>query len=881
MLNVLETINGAIQGADIDLSDYAKLAISTTQANLYDNLIANSLLIPNQWYLVTDYKNETLIANSSVYRSGLCQNLAGNATYPDGSLIVDGDGEAIYLRAFSANQLESVGYSKTFPDEIISFQQTVPDYVESGSTANGTLNALSYASANTCVLGGSSVNFFELSTNRSLFFSWNNSKYAYAYGDDAGWVYNDGDIVIEPDTTYTLSFANGTPITLADIPNFYMEYYDGVYDTYYYFDPSTYGTEWSFDFDNQIFTDLTESQDFSNITSSSSYVYLEISTGDSLTLNELNYGTLWTFDAPTNTITTTSIYDFTLTQSFDGSFSAVVNTFQGRITGRRNDTINLEVQADYRSQLFRRFKPSVSAYVSGSYADNSVVSYNGNIYKSLRATTSSYPPSYESHWFLICQNSNQLASAISVNGVTVNTDSASYTDYPMFNTMQMGSAKINVKVIRKDKDTDVDLVFSNGNVSASTNSVISGTKSTIFNYVVSSNLVLSSSYVSTVTNCSYINLSGCVSYQGVISKSNIYEGINTLFYGVDLSNIKYIVTSAVRTITKSEIVYANTWISAIQFSQSTMYFIAQSKFFGAGSGNICASITTCEFLSTFNGNVISGSLGTTKCDDSFSNNFIGGAMSYYYGAAFTYNKVFSNFAGANKTNNVSNYATMERANFTFTSNTFNGAVNGILGVGRASITNNTFNGAITSLTLTNAVVRIILNTFGGISSSELGTTGRVDIEGSYIQLLQNTTIPVGGFTSCNIFKPISGVFTFASVGYSQETWVGDASNYTQAKAGVVKYVGGSTEIKRYVAATANYGLAAGDYLCDCTSGTFTVNLPTAIGIEGKVYVIKNSGAGTITVDANTTQTIDGSLTQSVYPMEKITIMSNGANWIII
>jgi hypothetical protein len=74
-----------------NLSVYAKNAIPTTQDNLYTNLIPNNLLIPNQWYKIIDYKNKTKIANSDVYRTGLVQNRTGTLTYPDGSLVVDGD----------------------------------------------------------------------------------------------------------------------------------------------------------------------------------------------------------------------------------------------------------------------------------------------------------------------------------------------------------------------------------------------------------------------------------------------------------------------------------------------------------------------------------------------------------------------------------------------------------------------------------------------------------------------------------------------------------------------------------------------------------------------------------------------------------------------
>lgn len=86
----------------------------------------------------------------------------------------------------------------------------------------------------------------------------------------------------------------------------------------------------------------------------------------------------------------------------------------------------------------------------------------------------------------------------------------------------------------------------------------------------------------------------------------------------------------------------------------------------------------------------------------------------------------------------------------------------------------------------------------------------------------------------------------------------------------------------YVAKTSTYTATASDYTINCTSGTFTVNLLTAVGNTGKVLIIKNSGAGAITVDGNASETIDGSTTYSLPTQYKqVTIQSNGANWIII
>ena len=86
----------------------------------------------------------------------------------------------------------------------------------------------------------------------------------------------------------------------------------------------------------------------------------------------------------------------------------------------------------------------------------------------------------------------------------------------------------------------------------------------------------------------------------------------------------------------------------------------------------------------------------------------------------------------------------------------------------------------------------------------------------------------------------------------------------------------------YVAKTGAYTATDADYVIDCTSGTFTVTLPASSGRTGRILIIKNSGAGTITVDGNGAETIDGATTYSLsVQYATVQIMSDGTNWKII
>jgi hypothetical protein len=91
--------------------------------------------------------------------------------------------------------------------------------------------------------------------------------------------------------------------------------------------------------------------------------------------------------------------------------------------------------------------------------------------------------------------------------------------------------------------------------------------------------------------------------------------------------------------------------------------------------------------------------------------------------------------------------------------------------------------------------------------------------------------------------------------------------------------GGGTTL-RNVGTTSTF--ATDNETINCTGNTFTVNLPTAVGIQGTTYTLVNSGTGVITLDANGTETINGSLTIDLSTQYiSRTVQSDGANWIVI
>jgi len=86
---------------------------------------------------------------------------------------------------------------------------------------------------------------------------------------------------------------------------------------------------------------------------------------------------------------------------------------------------------------------------------------------------------------------------------------------------------------------------------------------------------------------------------------------------------------------------------------------------------------------------------------------------------------------------------------------------------------------------------------------------------------------------------------------------------------------------KVVSKTSTYTITASDDVILC-SGTFTVTLPTASGIAGTTYHIKNNGTGTLTIDGDGSETIDGATTQTITAQyDSIQVVSDGTGWAII
>lgn len=106
------------------------------------------------------------------------------------------------------------------------------------------------------------------------------------------------------------------------------------------------------------------------------------------------------------------------------------------------------------------------------------------------------------------------------------------------------------------------------------------------------------------------------------------------------------------------------------------------------------------------------------------------------------------------------------------------------------------------------------------------------------------------------------------VGDSNIQTSGSSTTITISSAGSVK-----TKSSTYTALST-------DSFILCTSNSFTITLPSPSSLENKIYNIKNSGSGIVTVATTGSEKIDGEDTQQIHQDESLTLITDSTNWYI-
>jgi hypothetical protein len=177
---------------------------------------------------------------------------------------------------------------------------------------------------------------------------------------------------------------------------------------------------------------------------------------------------------------------------------------------------------------------------------------------------------------------------------------------------------------------------------------------------------------------------------------------------------------------------------------------------------------------------------------------------------------------------------------------------------------------------------------GLLFSGRILTVG-TGASGSDIIRFGASTTAIHAIQNTGEFRIFANSTYFPTI-YSNNTSVVTVGNGTHTNVGI-GVASGTSQLHTtafataYVAKTALYTLAATDHTVEVTSGTHTQTLPTAVGITGRVYVITNSGSGSVTVGTTSSQTfVNVSATPTTLTLAQfkyVQVQSNGANWLVI
>ena len=92
----------------------------------------------------------------------------------------------------------------------------------------------------------------------------------------------------------------------------------------------------------------------------------------------------------------------------------------------------------------------------------------------------------------------------------------------------------------------------------------------------------------------------------------------------------------------------------------------------------------------------------------------------------------------------------------------------------------------------------------------------------------------------------------------------------------------STIVRRAVTTNDTVDLTDNGGLIDCTSGSFTLTLPAAATAGNGFNVrVLNSGSGTVVVDGDGSETINGSANKSLAQYQCVHLFCNGTGWVIL
>jgi len=173
------------------------------------------------------------------------------------------------------------------------------------------------------------------------------------------------------------------------------------------------------------------------------------------------------------------------------------------------------------------------------------------------------------------------------------------------------------------------------------------------------------------------------------------------------------------------------------------------------------------------------------------------------------------------------------------------------------------------------------NTILPIGWDRVARTGDTMTGGLFTPFLSATTVSATTYLNLPVitgdYLPLSGGTVYGPTIYSSGLTANTLNVTGLTQTSGITSTGGI--IFKQVTINSTYSATTSDYMIDVTGGTFSVYLPSAIGQQGRILVVKNNGGGAVTVQPALGQTIDGKPFVILGETNTIQLMSNGTEWL--